>query len=339
MLYGHIETFEHRVDHLLRLRALQDETQRLPVLHPARVPQREQQPAEAARADRGRRPAHARGQPADARQHRAHQGVLGVDGRRRPRRSRCASAPTTSTARSCTRPSTTRPAARVPMGTDARRAGAARSARPGRMPVERDTEYSVIEELPQGRAARGRAQGARAQRRAPQPVRRHAADERSRERTMQSTDKKRLVQNRYKNVPRAVNPGGRLRLVGVSFLNAQPILHGLLAGRARSACTSSSREPAELGRAAARGRGRRRARARGSARQPRRPRGRAAASRSAATATVRSVVLVGERPIEELDEVLLDASSRTSVVLARLVLKHLRGGSEPRYCSKTPSRS
>jgi aminodeoxyfutalosine synthase len=26
MLYGHIETFEHRVDHLLRLRALQDET-------------------------------------------------------------------------------------------------------------------------------------------------------------------------------------------------------------------------------------------------------------------------------------------------------------------------
>jgi aminodeoxyfutalosine synthase len=26
MLYGHIETFEHRVDHLMRLRALQDET-------------------------------------------------------------------------------------------------------------------------------------------------------------------------------------------------------------------------------------------------------------------------------------------------------------------------
>jgi aminodeoxyfutalosine synthase len=26
MLYGHIETFEHRVDHLLKLRALQDET-------------------------------------------------------------------------------------------------------------------------------------------------------------------------------------------------------------------------------------------------------------------------------------------------------------------------
>jgi aminodeoxyfutalosine synthase len=29
MLYGHIETFEHRVDHLLRLRALQDETKGL----------------------------------------------------------------------------------------------------------------------------------------------------------------------------------------------------------------------------------------------------------------------------------------------------------------------
>jgi aminodeoxyfutalosine synthase len=26
MLYGHIETFEHRIDHMLRLRALQDET-------------------------------------------------------------------------------------------------------------------------------------------------------------------------------------------------------------------------------------------------------------------------------------------------------------------------
>jgi aminodeoxyfutalosine synthase len=34
MLYGHIETFEHRVDHLLRLRALQDETQGLQAFIP-----------------------------------------------------------------------------------------------------------------------------------------------------------------------------------------------------------------------------------------------------------------------------------------------------------------
>ncbi|HEX7602284.1 MAG TPA: MqnA/MqnD/SBP family protein, partial [Polyangiaceae bacterium] len=36
---------------------------------------------------------------------------------------------------------------------------------------------------------------------------------------------------------------------------------------------------------------------------------------------VRSVLLVSERPIEELDEVALDLSSRTSVVLARLLLR------------------
>ena len=34
MLYGHIETFEHRVDHLLRLRALQDETKGLQAFIP-----------------------------------------------------------------------------------------------------------------------------------------------------------------------------------------------------------------------------------------------------------------------------------------------------------------
>jgi aminodeoxyfutalosine synthase len=34
MLYGHIETFEHRVDHLLRLRALQDETRGLQTFIP-----------------------------------------------------------------------------------------------------------------------------------------------------------------------------------------------------------------------------------------------------------------------------------------------------------------
>src|SRR5271156_3443721 len=34
MLYGHVETFEHRVDHLLRLRALQDETRGLQAFIP-----------------------------------------------------------------------------------------------------------------------------------------------------------------------------------------------------------------------------------------------------------------------------------------------------------------
>ena len=38
MLYGHIETEEDRVDHLLRLRGLQDDTARLPDFHSAGVP-------------------------------------------------------------------------------------------------------------------------------------------------------------------------------------------------------------------------------------------------------------------------------------------------------------
>jgi aminodeoxyfutalosine synthase len=38
MLYGHIETFEHRVDHLLRLRALQDESMSAPARLQAFIP-------------------------------------------------------------------------------------------------------------------------------------------------------------------------------------------------------------------------------------------------------------------------------------------------------------
>jgi cyclic dehypoxanthinyl futalosine synthase len=45
---------------------------------------------------------------------------------------------------------------------------------------------------------------------------------------------------------------------------------------------------------------------------------------------VRSVVLVGERPLDELDELALDLSSRTSVILARLLLRARRKGREPR---------
>jgi cyclic dehypoxanthinyl futalosine synthase len=45
---------------------------------------------------------------------------------------------------------------------------------------------------------------------------------------------------------------------------------------------------------------------------------------------VRSVVIVGDRPIEEIDELALDLSSRTSVVLARLILRARRRGREPR---------
>ena len=49
MLYGHIETFEHRVDHMLRVREQQDETE-VPGVHPARLPPRRQRDA-SCRAD------------------------------------------------------------------------------------------------------------------------------------------------------------------------------------------------------------------------------------------------------------------------------------------------
>ena len=38
MLYGHIETMEERVDHMKQVRDLQDETRRIPGVHPARLP-------------------------------------------------------------------------------------------------------------------------------------------------------------------------------------------------------------------------------------------------------------------------------------------------------------
>ena len=52
MLYGHVETVEDRVDHLVRLRELQDETGGFLGLHPARLPPRE----DAARAPARPRP-------------------------------------------------------------------------------------------------------------------------------------------------------------------------------------------------------------------------------------------------------------------------------------------
>jgi len=66
MLYGHIETYEERVDHMLRVRPCR--TRRAASsLHPARVPPRQQPDAQAARPPASRRCACTRG-AADARQ-------------------------------------------------------------------------------------------------------------------------------------------------------------------------------------------------------------------------------------------------------------------------------
>ena len=55
-----------------------------------------------------------------------------------------------------------------------------------------------------------------------------------------------LVQNRYRR--EQVDPGGKLRVVGVSFLNAQPHLHGLLSGLGEERMSVSLAEPSELAR-------------------------------------------------------------------------------------------
>ncbi|HMI92210.1 MAG TPA: MqnA/MqnD/SBP family protein, partial [Polyangiales bacterium] len=152
---------------------------------------------------------------------------------------------------------------------------------------------------------------------------------------MQLSSKKGLVRNRYAGAARPVDPQGRLRLVGVSYLNAQPLLHGLLQGLGDERMHLELAVPSELSRKlledeadaglapvavlAAHG---------GLELVP--------GCAIACDGAVRSVVLVGDAPIDELEEVLLDAGSRTSVVLARLILRARRNGREPRYCSKPP---
>ena len=150
---------------------------------------------------------------------------------------------------------------------------------------------------------------------------------------MNETHRGALPRNRYRKSP--VNVGGRLRLVGVSYLNAQPALHGLLSGMAEGRMHLELATPAELGRRLFE------------------DEADAALAPVTSLAThggleivpdvaigcdgaVESVCIVGDRPLEEMDELLLDASSRTSVVLARLIARHLRDGREPRYCARDP---
>ncbi len=55
-----------------------------------------------------------------------------------------------------------------------------------------------------------------------------------------------------------------------------------------------------------------------------------------ARGAVRSIVVVSERPVDELDELMVDLSSRTSVILARLILRARRKGREPRLFGAPP---
>jgi cyclic dehypoxanthinyl futalosine synthase len=146
---------------------------------------------------------------------------------------------------------------------------------------------------------------------------------------------KKLVQNRYRDFDRRSEKNGRLRLVGVSFLNAQPILHGLLAGLGDERMQLTLAPPAEL------------------SRQLMEDEADAALAPVATLAlhgglevvpevaigcdgAVRSVCLVGDVPVEEMTDILLDASSRTSVVLTRLIVQ-AKSKLQPRYCSRPAS--
>ncbi|HEY6463002.1 MAG TPA: cyclic dehypoxanthinyl futalosine synthase [Polyangiaceae bacterium] len=128
---------------------------------------------------------------------------------------------------------------------------------------------------------------------------------------------------------------GRLRVAAVGYLNARPLYDGLDREPASARIRLDCAAPSEVARrivedeadvalmpvAAAATIG-----------DLRLVRGAAIGARG----PVRSVVLVGEQPLEEIDELAVDLSSRTSVVLARLVLRARRNGREPRLAGCGP---
>ena len=120
-----------------------------------------------------------------------------------------------------------------------------------------------------------------------------------------------------------VRPGTDPRIQGVAYLNAWPVLYGLMLGkepeRLRMALPSMlaqrlvARE-VDLALAPV-------------ATLALRPGFELAPNICiGADGEVASVLIVGERPLEELDLLLLDTASRTSVVLSQLVADHVRKG-------------
>ncbi len=138
----------------------------------------------------------------------------------------------------------------------------------------------------------------------------------------------------HRRAPRTniVTPDGRLELAGVSFLNSHPILDPLDASPYRERFAVSRAVPSEVARRVMEGEA-----ALGLVPVA------AVATHGAlqfvrgvaigARGPVWSVLIVSNRPLHEVETVFLDASSRTSVVLARLVLARLRR-SPPRFVTK-----
>jgi cyclic dehypoxanthinyl futalosine synthase len=126
-----------------------------------------------------------------------------------------------------------------------------------------------------------------------------------------------------------------LRVAAVGYLNARPLYQGLDAEPASSRVVLECASPREVARRLAEDEA-------DVALMPvaaaatigdlRLVRGCAIGARGA----VRSILVVGEKPIDALDELAVDLSSRTSVVLARLVLRARRRGREPRLVGASP---
>jgi cyclic dehypoxanthinyl futalosine synthase len=135
-----------------------------------------------------------------------------------------------------------------------------------------------------------------------------------------------------------MNEGERLRAAAVGYLNARPLYEGLdrepASARIRLDCAS----PSEVARRVAEDEADfalMPVAAAASIGDLRIVRGCAIGARGA----VRSIVVVAEQPIDTLDELAVDLSSRTSVVLARLVLRARNRGREPRLLGATATES
>jgi len=128
--------------------------------------------------------------------------------------------------------------------------------------------------------------------------------------------------------------GGLLRVAAVGYLNARPLVEGLEREAASGKLVLDCASPAEVARCVAEDEADvalMPVAAAASIGDLRLVRGCAIGARG----PVRSVVIAAERPIESLEELAVDLSSRTSVVLARLLLRALMGR-EPRLVGCSP---
>ena len=131
---------------------------------------------------------------------------------------------------------------------------------------------------------------------------------------------------------------GRLRLAGVGYLNARPLYEGLNREPVSSRVCLELASPREVARLVAEDEadlGQVPVAALASLGDARVVRGVAIGARG----NVRSVALLSSCPIDEVTDLLIDASSRTSVVLARLILRARRQGKEPRLHACPPAEA